>query len=380
MFKRLLVPVVALLTLVAAHAAETVLRADHPDRYVVQRGDTLWDIAGRFLRHPWLWPEIWQANPQVANPHLIYPGDVLNLSYLGGRPQLSQDGPRVRERDAQAVPPLPLSDIEPFLRRVRVLEGDAWKNLPYVVALEENRLRSTESQYIYARDLVAEPGQRFAVVRPTLVYREARGRHPRTNQRVDFERGSPWTAADSIHAGPKPPRRAERILGYEVMEMAHAQVLRTGDPTTLLIDDGDYEVKAGDLLLAIDEAPFDLYFQPHAPARVPEGAEVMATTDAPSVSGRLQVVAINRGARDGVANGQVYSLFKPGERIRDSVRNPSPNPFRDSRREDAWVTLPDDFAGHLMVFRVFDRISYGLVMESQRQIQVRDRLQAPYAL
>lgn len=155
MFKRLLVPVVALLTLVAAHAAETVLRADHPDRYVVQRGDTLWDIAGRFLRHPWLWPEIWQANPQVANPHLIYPGDVLNLSYLGGRPQLSQDGPRVRERDAQAVPPLPLSDIEPFLRRVRVLEGDAWKNLPYVVALEENRLRSTESQYIYARDLVA---------------------------------------------------------------------------------------------------------------------------------------------------------------------------------------------------------------------------------
>ena len=122
MFKRLLVPVVALLTLVAAHAAETVLRADHPDRYVVQRGDTLWDIAGRFLRHPWLWPEIWQANPQVANPHLIYPGDVLNLSYLGGRPQLSQDGPRIRERDGEHSHDGDPASINAW---VRVYEEDA---------------------------------------------------------------------------------------------------------------------------------------------------------------------------------------------------------------------------------------------------------------
>src|SRR5690606_21455685 len=179
MFKRLLVPLVALLTFVAVHAAESVLRDDHPDRYVVQRGDTLWDIAARFLRAPWLWPEIWQANPQVANPHLIYPGDVLNLSYLGGRPQLTRDGPQVRESDEEAIPALPLPEIVPFTKRMRVLDNDAWKGLPYVVGLEENRLRTAESNYVYVRGLQAQPGERVAIVRPTLAYRDVREYNPK---------------------------------------------------------------------------------------------------------------------------------------------------------------------------------------------------------
>ncbi len=379
MFKRLLVPLVALLTFVAVHAAESVLRDDHPDQYVVQRGDTLWDIAARFLRAPWLWPEIWQANPQVANPHLIYPGDVLNLSYLDGRPQLTRDGPQIRESDEQAIPALPLSEIEPFLKRMRVLDGDAWKGLPYVVGLEENRLRTTESNYVYVRGLSAEPGERVAIVRPTLAYRDVREYNPRRGEREDFARGTPWEAADSIHAGEK-TRRAEELLGYEVMEVAHAQVIRQGDPVTLLVDDADMEVRQGDLILPVDVAPFDLYFYPKAPETVPTGIEVMAVTDAFNAVGKYQVVAINRGASDGVEDGQVYSVFKPGERIRDTVRYPKANPFRDLNREDAHVTLPNEFAGHVMVFRVFDRISYGLVMEGQRPIQPRDRLAAPYSL
>lgn len=376
MFKRLLVPVVALLTFVAVHAAESVLRDDHPDQYVVQRGDTLWDIAARFLRAPWLWPEIWQANPQVANPHLIYPGDVLNLSYLGGRPQLTRDGPQIRTSDEEAIPALPLSEIEPFLKRMRVLEDDAWKHLPYVVGLEENRLRTAESNYVYVRGLDAEPGERVAIVTPTLAYREVRKYNPKRGERENFVRGRPWEAADSIHAAET--RRPEELLGYEVMEVAHAQVIRVGDPSTLLLDDVDREVKAGDLILPVDVAPFDLYFYPRAPEAVPDGLEVMAVTDAYNTVGKYQVVALNRGARDGLANGEVFSIFEPGERIRDSVRYPKANPFRDYTRDDAHVTLPDEFAGHVMVFRVFDRISYGLVMEAQRPIQPRDRLREPY--
>lgn len=379
MLKRLLVPVVALTTFVAVHAADSVLRDDHPDRYVVQKGDTLWDISARFLRAPWLWPEIWQANPQVANPHLIYPGDILDLSYLGGRPVLAHDGPQIRESDEEPIPALPLSEIEPFLERMRVLDGDEYKGLPYVVALEENRLRGAESNYVYVRGLNAEPGERVAIVRPTLVYRDHRKYNTKTGLHEDYVRARPWDAADSIHA-PEETRRPEQLLGYEVMDIAYAQVIRGSDPVTLLVDNADREVKAGDLILPVDVAPFDLYFYPHAPEAVPENLEVMAVTDAYHSVGKYQVVALNRGAQDGIENGQVYSVFRPGERIRDSVRYPNANPFRDAARDDAHVTLPEEFAGHVMVFRVFGRVSYGLVMEAQKPIQSRDRLHAPYSL
>ena len=145
MLKKLLsVSAAALLTL-ASYVAAVELRDDHPDTYTVQKGDTLWDIAARFLNEPWLWPEIWQANPQVENPHLIYPGDVLSLAYLGGRPTLVKKSPAVRRMDS-AIDALPLSEIEAFLEKAHVFDEDPSDRLPYVVALEENRLRGAEGQ------------------------------------------------------------------------------------------------------------------------------------------------------------------------------------------------------------------------------------------
>src|SRR5690554_5823277 len=155
--------VVALMT-VATYAAAQTMRGDHPDTYVVKRGDTLWDIAGKFLQHPWLWPEIWQANPQISNPHLIYPGDVISLAYLDR--VTVQQGPR---DVAQPINAIPLSDIEPFLKDLRVV--DDFEQLPYVVGLEEDRLRGSEGQVVYVRGLsAATPGQRYLVVRPTVRY------------------------------------------------------------------------------------------------------------------------------------------------------------------------------------------------------------------
>src|SRR5690554_3192725 len=152
MLKKLLAVSAAALLTFATYAVAVELRADHPDTYVVKKGDTLWGIAKRFLDQPWLWPEIWQANPQVENPHLIYPGDVLSLAYLNR--VTAEAGPR----QVEPVTGVPLSEVEPFLKDLRVV--DQFEHLPHVVALEEGRLRTTQGQVAYVKGLPdSQPGQ-----------------------------------------------------------------------------------------------------------------------------------------------------------------------------------------------------------------------------
>jgi hypothetical protein len=160
--KQLLIMTLFLGITLLAHAQNVELNDDHPEKYVVQKGDTLWDISAVFLKSPWLWPEIWYANPQVENPHLIYPGDELNLVYVDGKPQITVDrshptvklGPEVRtiEHD-QAVETIALTDIEPFLRELRILNKEDIDLAPYVVAAEEGRNVSATDNLIYVRGL-----------------------------------------------------------------------------------------------------------------------------------------------------------------------------------------------------------------------------------
>ncbi|MGH8028922.1 MAG: LysM peptidoglycan-binding domain-containing protein, partial [Arenimonas sp.] len=152
-----------LLTL-ATYAFAAELREDHPATYVVQKGDTLWDISARFLNKPWLWPEIWQANPQVKNPHLIYPGDVLSLVYIDGN-RVTANGPRTGD----AITAIPLSDVEPFLKQLTIV-GDV-QSLPYVVGLEDDRLISSSGQLAYVAGMSgAQPGQLVQIARPINKY------------------------------------------------------------------------------------------------------------------------------------------------------------------------------------------------------------------
>src|SRR6476661_3316815 len=146
------VAAVALLT-VTCYAAAVEVRSDHPDTYTVKRGDTLWDISARFLKRPWLWPEIWQANPQIRNPHLIYPGDVISLAYL------DRVGVRPGPRTGAAITGVPLSDIEPFLKNLRVV--DSVESMPYVVGIEEDAGHAIGGQVVYVKGVDAQPGQRF---------------------------------------------------------------------------------------------------------------------------------------------------------------------------------------------------------------------------
>jgi len=370
--------VVAMLT-VATYAAAVEMRGDHPDTYVVKRGDTLWDIAGRFLKRPWLWPEIWQANPQIANPHLIYPGDVISLAYLD---RLGvQPGPR----QGAPINAIPLSDVERFLKDLRVV--DEFDQMPYVVGLEDDRLRSAQGQLAYVKGIAgAAPGTRFAVVRPTQRYTrldrvaccdlfhtkdlDFRGRTVLDTQ--DY-----WTDAVVGDHG-------KELLGYELMRVNVGTVTRGEvggiEASTLLLDEQGREVRVGDRLIPVDAQPYDLQFFPHPPRQQMEygRARVLAVADMLSTGGPRDVVALSVGAREGVDNGTVFSIWRVGSNVVDKVE------YGQERTEDSVsykskVRLPDEFAGHVMVFRTFDKVSYGLVMESIKPTRVGYELKHPDA-
>jgi len=379
MLKKLLaVSAVALLTFASVVAAVD-LKEGHPDTYVVKKGDTLWDIAGRFLGSPWLWPEIWQANPQVENPHLIYPGDVLSLVYLGdGRPALDlRRGPQVR-RESEAIPTIPLSEVEPFLRDVTIVDEDAIKSAPYVLGVEEGHLLGARDQVVYVRGGEFEPGDMVAFFRPThryATYSNRKGKH-----RVYRDE---WTAADGLKPDNLFTPWAEvlaiddnyDVLGWEALKSGYGRVTNIqGDIATVLLADDGREVRKGDLLLPYQSFPYDLTFFPRAPGHVPEHARLIAVTDRMQYGGTYDVVAISAGASDGVANGQVYSFWNPGQVVVDDIRHKSKLSANLPRNR---VQLPDEFAGHVMIFRTFDKISYGLIMNGIRPAKIGDVLKAP---
>jgi len=374
MFRKSIGLLAGMLVTVAVYAAGAQLRSDHPDNYTVRRGDTLWAISAKFLAKPWLWPEIWQANPQVRNPHLIYPGDVLNLSFING-PRLTLQ-PHVRT-DENAIPAIPLSQLKNFLKDMRVMDSNSVNSAPYVVGFEEAQLRGTVGQNIYVRGLHGEPGQRWAIVRPSHVFRGFEQDDPN-----DAENGIVGHMLDSDASMVNAPWSEDsrndghygrgQDLGVEVSVIGTAETLRKGDPATLLLLDSTMEIRKGDRVMPIDDAPYDPYYYPHPPKSLPKNGRVIAFADALDAVGPSQVVALSVGAKDGVDNGQTFSVFQPGERIADDVASNSWD-----RGVGKKVTLPEEFVGHVMVFRTFDRVSYGLVMDGLRPIHRGDRLQMP---
>jgi hypothetical protein len=376
------------------------LRPDHPDSYTVVEGDTLWGIAGRFLNNPWQWPEIWQANDQIANPHLIYPGDVISLVYVDGKPMLTSGrvigqrpnleklSPRVRDMGGRrAVGPIPLSELQAFLQHTRVLSDADARSLPYVVGNEQSRIRATQMDLVYVRGLNARPGTEVDIVRPTYVYREVEVGAPWQDKPREA-RAEDWDATQSHtlgglwtdHIGRYWRDRNAEVLGHEVVQVSRARVIAEGDPATLEMIDSEFEAKAGDLILPVDEAPYDPSYSQHAPDAVPENMRVLAVSDGYQTTGPARVIALSRGARDGVGNGDVFAVMNVGERVRDNVRHPSGDMSAAFTPRKKYVTLPDEFAGHVMIFRTFEKVSYGLIMDGKRPIYINDVLREPQSL
>lgn len=382
MLKRLLA-IGAGLSLALTVYAATELVANAPDRYVVRKGDTLWDISARFLGKPWHWPEIWQDNPQVRNPHLIYPGDELVLGRngrVGHGPGSIEPHARVTSRE-QAIAPLPLSDIKQFLSDTRVLDENAFRHAPHVVGMEENRLRATAGQLIYVRGLDARVGDQFALVRPLGRYYDM---PPSGDSAVREVYRQPVEPRDGRGAmlwrhGPNEFsfKGRVRLLGYEVQQFGTVRVTRAGNVASALVVYSDFEVRQGDFVLPLDERPYDDNYWPHPPKRVPENMRVIALTDALNAVGPRQVIALSRGAADGVQHGEVFAIYQEGETVVDRTDYPEGSTRALLHPKRKQVRLPPEFIGHVMVFRTFDRVSYGLIMDGVKPVHIGDFLHDP---
>jgi hypothetical protein len=370
MLKRLTPVVGAMLLTLATYAAAQELASDHPDTYTVQQGDTLWDISAKFLAKPWLWPEIWQANPQVKNPHRIYPGDVLSLHYVNGQPRVdlvTDGGPQVRM--GEPVDTVPLSQIEPWLKHLTIVQDP--KSFPYVIGIEEDHLMAGTGQLVYVRNMPdAKPGDLVQIARPTVLYamnppRDGyrTGGHSPLDHRADMHHES-WTFG-TYSNGDEPEAAWGQKLGYEMALHSIGEVTRVqGEITSVLLRDEHRDVRVGDRVLPVEAQPYCNCYNPHPAAAIPEGAQVLAVPDGLRFSGMRSVVALSLGLADGIDNGTVFSIWRGGSTVVDDVRNRNEIAAYADR-----VQLPDEYVGHVMVFRTFDHVSYGLVMDTIEQVR-----------
>jgi hypothetical protein len=330
--------------LVPMEGSRVPLAEGHPDEYVVQPGDTLWDIASTFLRDPWYWPEIWHVNPDIRNPHLIYPGDVLALVMIEGEPRITtvrgsayRLSPQARITPlSETVTSIPYEQIAAFLSKGLVLEKDQIEGLPYILATRDKHLIAAAGNDIYVRGgEPAEPGTRYSVVH------------------VGDELVDPDT---------------NEVVGYQGIYVGEGALARGGDPATVTLTETNREALRGDRLLP-EGVDIPLNFFPKAPDTDVEG-RIISVVDGVSQIGQYMVVVLNRGARDGLAPGHVLAVFQAGDVVTD--RFGGGTMFSGEK-----VKLPDEEAGTVMVFKVYDRIAYGLVMEATSAIHELDAVRNP---
>lgn len=314
------------------------LASGHPNEYVVKVGDTLWDIAETFLKDPWFWPEIWYVNPDIVNPHLIYPGDVLGLVYIDGQPRITnvrastyRMSPQARVTPlTESITSIPYEDVQAFLSSGVILEKGQADALPYLLKTRGDHLIASAGNEIYVRGMTADmPGTRFSVVHV----------------------GDPLYDPDD-----------NRLIGYQGISVGEGRLTRGGDPATVALTDTSMEAKPGDRLLP-ESVDIPLNFFPSAPSTAIDG-RIVSVVGGVTQIGQYMVVVLNRGSNNGVGVGDVLSVFQAGEEV-------------DDRFGGGKVRLPEEKAGTLMVFKVYDRISYGLVMEATQAIHVHDSVRNP---
>nr|WP_200375059.1 LysM domain-containing protein [Thiocystis violacea] len=387
--------VCSLLTLLASGAQAVELAPDAPETYVVQPGDTLWGISGRFLRDPWRWSEVWRANPGIENPNLIYPGDVLEVTWIDGQPRIGRSGgastgrggarvvklsPQVRSSSlTEAIPTIRISTIAPFLTQPYVADADDIKRASYVVGFPDEHIVAGVNDSIYVRKIRSSATANFQVLRP----------------------------GDALH-----DPDTNELLGYEAAFVANAALERLGDPAKLKVTRMEREVSIGDRVIPADaEKPLENFFPRPAPAG--SRGRIISVMNGVSQIGQFDVVILNRGTRDRIELGHVFEIFIGGEKERDQVRagianndwlmespfssefwlgrdydrkgwrrdEPDPNSsfpiHADYRRDKAEYVKPFERSGTLMVFRVFDRVSFGLILDTSRALKVGDWIAPP---
>jgi LysM repeat protein len=333
---------------VAAQAPATplVLKPDAPERYVVVPGDTLWSIAQRYTDSPWRWNELWNLNKDdIKNPHRIYPGNVIVLDRARGQVAVSDTvklTPRVRAESTArtAIPSIPAGIIEPFLARPLVVEPDGLDNAPTVVAAEESRV-------------VLEAGNRAFV--------RGMGNSKEQNWFV-YRRGTALVDSES-----------KTTLGYEAVYLGTAKVIRAGEPAVVELTSVKQEVGIGDKLIPAGKPEIPSY-APHAPGSPIRGRIISLYPERTRLgeAGRGAIITIDRGKSQGLEVGHVLALHRPGALVTERGR------ARVLRTpEEQTYVLPDERYGLAFIFRVFDRVSYALVMNVSKPVNIQDIVQNP---
>ncbi|WP_028116944.1 LysM peptidoglycan-binding domain-containing protein [Ferrimonas senticii] len=343
----------------SAWADTLTLKPGHPDTYVVKKGDTLWDISGLFLDDPWRWPTLWGANPQIANPHLIYPGDQLTLVYIDGKPRLVRKA-SVRmspemgiQPKGGAIPAVPLSIIEPYLSFQQVLTEEQLVGIPRVMGGERQAVGYASGDVLFV-DGELQLGQRYGVYRKGRVLRDVDGK---------------------------------TLLGLEMELTAAGQVTESGKISRVTLASSDQEVLPGQWVMPIsDAAMLPAYFQPHAaPAGIT--GQIIASDAKAREMGPFQVAIVNRGSDDGAEIGQVYAIHKDNEEI--LVTGEDDIPYRDQTVRRAYdkvmaltsdgrsVELPMVYSGELMLFKTYNKVSMGLIVNGRNPVRVEDHILAP---
>lgn len=339
---RKIISLICLLLPVLAFAAqpETLpeLRKDAPDLHIVSKGDTLWDISGKFFKDPWRWPYIWGANKDaIKDPHWIYPGDVIVLNRANRTLRIGQAGtnglvklsPKIRESYSEhdAIPGIPASVIAPFLSQPLIIEQGALNDAPVMVGAREGRVVLGSRDIGFARGLPADKGDKWQVYRPGKTFAD-----PDTNE----------------------------ALGVEAIYLGNVEVTEFAEVSTVLVTKSVQEIYKGDRLVVHSGDAFGTYL-PRAPASN-ISARVISVYGGVSQAGQNALVTLNKGKRDGLESGHVLALYHKGEVLKNS---------------DEKVSLPDERYGLVFVFRVFDKVSYALVTQTKLPVQLLDQAKNP---
>ncbi|MCL2022083.1 MAG: LysM peptidoglycan-binding domain-containing protein [Betaproteobacteria bacterium] len=367
----------------AAEGDSIRMVANPPDRHIVVKGDTLWGIAGKFLQEPWRWPEIWRLNKsQIKNPHLIYPGDVVLLDYVDGRPRLrlakkvgsDKVQPAIyTEQISQAIPSIPANIIEPFITRPLVVSQHDLEDSPYVIGMDESRVMAGNGDEIYARG-IEENHPRWYIYRqgaplrkPTEIDRDAMG-EPEDSGMQPSAQENPLLRNTRTDGWPTLAWREEEddplILGYEAIYVGIAQLKEPGDISVLEILSAKEEIAQGDRLIPA-EVPTLLSYVPRKMDEDVSG-RLVSFYGGVNSGGQFSVISMSLGEQDGVEPGHVLGLYT-SRKVR----------YRDSKGSSTVTAVPEKRQGLVFVFRVFDRISYGLVMEAARPLQIGDAIRNP---
>ena len=348
-----------------ARADDPQLADNHPERYTVQKGDTLWGIAGKFLKQPWRWPDIWRMNrEQIRNPHWIYPGDVVVLDRVDGSYRLSLDrvaGPRPTARlspsirvdtlEGEAIPTIPAADLAPFLTKPIITPTrDGVPGAGKIIAAHDNRVVRGEGDFVYAVDIDPKAGTQWYIYRAGKVLRSYDSR---------------------------------QLLGYELRYLGTARVDRFGEVSRMEITSAREEILLNDLLLPAPREELTNYV-PHAPDKAIDGRIIALGDDSHEV-GRGSLVTLDRGLADGVDVGTVLAIYHPTPVIADPRPTPAANVFerfmsdqtRDIRPPQRYLNIPPERSGLLLVFKAFDKVAYGIVLNASEPVVTGDLTRKP---